>query len=740
MDPIPWIPIKYKLPLTFMLICLVSLGVGGAVSYQTTKEILWNQIRQDLLAFSQRRVERITTYLRMLKNKTEDFSSDGFIRDTVRKLQESSSTPLQESLSLYLREDKASAVPEFFETLLVDKTGRIMASSNPDDVNVSVVREPWFKMSQQGIFIGEIQIMRTGMGRPVFEIAAPLNDKDNGSIIGVIVNRVDAQRLFTLVNNKDFTEDVLGESKQLETYLVNDQGYLLTTTGFVSLEEVFLKKRVSMPGSFNLGEKQIFTGISPIYAGREVIFGRAMIPGTTWSIVTEIGDREAFRPITILQRKLLLVSIGMFGVTLVLLLFPLKLMIIPLIRLREAAEKTEQKEFPAPVSATTHNEMGQLVRAFNRMSAGFFERTEELEHYSRELRKREKQIEYEKTLLDTIIHCMRDGVIFINKADDVVLCNAVAAEAFNANQVLGKPVTNCHPPSLWTAVKKDIEYLKGGIHGFHKIIQRRGRIYETTYTPIHDTNGEYLGIILVSRDITERKRMEEQLIRQEKLSVIGKISAAIAHEINNPLATIAMFSQLLSEEVSEDSPFREYTEVIQRNTHLCKKIIRGLLDYAVKSPDERTLFNIRHCLEEVVALTLPFMEKSGVKLVMEISEALPPYEGDEDQIKQTFMNLIINAIQAMETGGTLRIGAASYDGNKPHILVEFADTGVGIEEHHMEEIFHPFFTTKPKSQGTGLGLSICQHIVEAHGGQIRVKSKKTHGTTFAIYLPLGVAG
>lgn len=618
-DPVPWISIQYKLPLAFFLVCLVSLGAAGIVGYQATRDILWHEIQRDLLTISQSRAEKVVAYLDMLKKRTEDLSSDGLIRDGAYQLRESPSPDIQEALGNYLRKSKLGVVPEFFEILVTDKKGHVMASSTPANIDLSLAGEPSFKMGQRKTFLGEIQTRGKGTERPLFEIAAPLKDKDNGLLLGVLVNRVNLENLSIQINHKGLTENIFGAGKHVDSFLVNRQGYLLTVARSLSYPDLLLKKRAFIPGAFHGREKQVLTGTSPMDSGKKVLFDAVSIPGTAWTLVTEIETREAFLQATMLQRKLFLVALGMIGMIMILVVFPHKLMIIPLIRLRDAAEKIEKGEFPVSVQGTSNSEMGQLARAFNRLSAGLLERTQSLE-----------------------------------------------------------------------------------------------------------------------QSIAERKRMDERLSRQEKVSVVGKISAKIAHEINNPLASIAMFSQLLDEELSEDSPLREYTEVVHRNILLCKKIVRAFQDYAVESPGERTVFRMGDCLKEVVTLAGPLMEKSGIELTIEVSELLPPYEGDQDQIKQVFSHLVQNAMEAMEAGGALHIraGLGQEVGEEAQILVEITDTGGGIEEAHLKEIFQPFFSTKAKGRGTGLGLSICQRFVEAHNGQIQVQSKIGCGTTFAISLPV----
>ncbi|PIV85529.1 MAG: hypothetical protein COW52_01750 [Nitrospirae bacterium CG17_big_fil_post_rev_8_21_14_2_50_50_9] len=273
----------------------------------------------------------------------------------------------------------------------------------------------------------------------------------------------------------------------------------------------------------------------------------------------------------------------------------------------------------------------------------------------------------------------------------------------------------------------------GNKKGCRKVLHARGRIYENTCTYVHNPSGKALGIVMVSRDITERKQMEDRLLHQEKMMVVGELSAAIAHELNNPLAAMSMFAQMLIDECTGETPYREHAEVIMRNTQVCKKIIRGLLDYAARSPVKRQPFNINRCLKEAVDLYRPLLGKKDHEVVFSLDEGIREFMGDEEQIRQVFVNMIMNAMQAMESRGVLTLKTSCNGASG--IEVEIQDSGPGIPSENIDKIFDPFFPTKPSGIGTGLGLSISKKVIESHGGTIRVKSETGNGTRFIITLP-----
>jgi signal transduction histidine kinase len=237
-------------------------------------------------------------------------------------------------------------------------------------------------------------------------------------------------------------------------------------------------------------------------------------------------------------------------------------------------------------------------------------------------------------------------------------------------------------------------------------------------------------------------RLEEtqrQLFQSEKLAALGKLSAGIAHEIRNPLTSIKILIHSLADEQATSSSREKDLAVIEGEIGRVNKIIKQFLDFARPRPPSLETLDVRAILEETLALLIYEMEAQGISLEKSYSPDLPPIPVDREQMKQVFLNLMLNALQAMEKGGTLRVvtrRASPFpgEGERSAAEVSFADTGPGIPEDLRGKIFEPFFSTK--EEGIGLGLPIAQRIVEEHGGEVRVESKVGQGTTFTIALPI----
>ncbi len=266
-----------------------------------------------------------------------------------------------------------------------------------------------------------------------------------------------------------------------------------------------------------------------------------------------------------------------------------------------------------------------------------------------------------------------------------------------------------------------------------------GRSYEVTTQPIFDMEGHVEGSLHIYRDRTLAKQLQNQLIQAEKLASIGLLAGGIAHELNNPLAGILLFSQMLLRTVSKDSPYYQDVEEIENAAKRCKAIVDHLLDFARQQPAaDLVQSRERVSLQDALISALRFSTVGGKKSKYEIVEDYYAQDletiGNRNKIIQVYLNLIQNALQAMPKGGKLSLRTFPSKDGKWNV-VEIEDSGVGIPATHLKKIFDPFFTSKAEGEGTGLGLSICHGIIVELGGKIEVRSKVRKGTCFTIYFP-----
>jgi len=293
------------------------------------------------------------------------------------------------------------------------------------------------------------------------------------------------------------------------------------------------------------------------------------------------------------------------------------------------------------------------------------------------------------------------------------------------------------------------------------------RYYEVNVYPIWERSGRISKFIHISRDITEQRQEEEEITRrlenmvedrtrqlkethakllhQDKMSSLGKLSAAVVHEINNPIAGILNLVMLMKRMLAEQAlgpkdieQFNFFLNLMETETRRIGRIVSNLLAFSRQSKLVMKRVNVNQLIERTLLLNASLLVIANVKSDTRLDASLPKVVGTEDQLQQVLMNLVSNAVQAMEPrdGGLLRIETKlSQSRNK--VLIKVKDNGIGIPEENMPKLFEPFFSTKKKGKGVGLGLSVVYGIIQEHGGSIRVESKVGEGSTFKVKIPIG---
>ncbi|WP_231584059.1 ATP-binding protein [Desulfovibrio sp. TomC] len=250
---------------------------------------------------------------------------------------------------------------------------------------------------------------------------------------------------------------------------------------------------------------------------------------------------------------------------------------------------------------------------------------------------------------------------------------------------------------------------------------------------ILNEEGRYLGNLFIFRDLGEVRRLQEEVRRKEKLAALGSLAAGVAHEIRNPLSSIKGFAKYFEGQCAEGSHGRELAAVMAQEVDRLNRVITELLDFARSSDLKARPMDVGGLIEHSLRLVRQDAEGKKITVAFDRDASLPVIAIDPDRLTQALLNLYLNAIQAMEGGGTLAVRASS-DG-RGGVRIEVEDSGKGITPESLSSIFNPYFTTK--SSGTGLGLAIVQKIIEAHRGEVKVKSTPGRGTTFNILLPVG---
>ena len=280
-----------------------------------------------------------------------------------------------------------------------------------------------------------------------------------------------------------------------------------------------------------------------------------------------------------------------------------------------------------------------------------------------------------------------------------------------------------------------------GIHNLYKFRLNtptgETRILNVAIAPLVTKKFNVIGRLIIMDDITERVDLEAQLFQADKLSSIGLLAAGVAHEVNTPLAVISSYAQMLAKQVQGDPQKSSLLEKITRQTFRASEIVNNLLNFSRTSGTEFTDVEVNKIITDTLALLEHQFKTSRIKVEDELTTGLPSIQGSPGRLQQVFLNLFLNAKDAMPNGGVLRVATSNGNG----VSVAVTDTGSGIAPEHIQRIYDPFFTTKNapregQNRGTGLGLSVTYGIIQEHAGKIRVESRPGEGTTFYLDFPL----
>jgi two-component system NtrC family sensor kinase len=355
------------------------------------------------------------------------------------------------------------------------------------------------------------------------------------------------------------------------------------------------------------------------------------------------------------------------------------------------------------------------------------------------------QVMTERNFRENILESSPNSVIAVNMKKEITSLNRRTEELFRLKRknVLGQPAAGVFTEGIVHLVDLAIDH--GYLVDYHEIRQIRKDgsqlILGITASWLRDHQNKLIGVVFIVQDLTEAKRTEELIRRMDRLTSIGRLSAGVAHEIRNPLASISLNVQMLSKKWATDTAAKNIVSDTLEGIDRIKSLVKGMLDFAKPSAPALKRGSIAQVLHNSISLLDSQLRKKGIEVKLDLPEDLPEIIFDEHQIQQVLVNLLLNGLEAMDGGGSIRItGSLAKDQKKRrrHLTLQIMDTGTGIPPGNLSKIFDPFFTTKP--EGTGLGLSIVHKILDQHHAAIEVVSEADHGTTFTLSFPLQPPG
>ncbi len=330
-------------------------------------------------------------------------------------------------------------------------------------------------------------------------------------------------------------------------------------------------------------------------------------------------------------------------------------------------------------------------------------------------------------------------VIFVNRGDRIVFINDQGVKLFGAtkaDQIIGRSPLDFIHPDYHGAAKERIHRLIEGSKTVPLIeeqcVRLDGTVVDVEVAAARFSDQEGVGILVVLRDISERKRIQEQLKRAERLAELGTLASGMAHEIGTPMNVIQGRAEYLIQRTN-DEVIKKSLRTIVAQVERITRVMNQLLAFARRRPIERRAVDLKKTIEDNLEIFQERLARHGITVEKTFGDACPMAHVDQDQMSQILINLVMNAVHAMPDGGTLRVGLTHED---ERVRLTVADTGHGIPPEHLSQIFDPFFTTKEFGKGTGLGLTVVKGILEEHGGSITVESQVGTGTTFTLHLPV----
>jgi len=609
-------------------------------------------------------------------------------------------------LNLLIKEKK------WFDFIIIaDLNGNIVLSINLE-LEANIATREYFQVSKNGKFYNSGIFYSDILNYPVMILSYPLMNKNN-EIIGILAAALNLDNFYDLLFD-------LRTAKTSELFIVNNEGILLSPTklgGRPLIDKGFYEKEENP----HTGEKGI--KIHTDYRGQKVLCFYKKLPESNFFLVSEIDFKEAFLPLKRVDKIILYVVIPFFII----------LVIISNLYSRRVTSLLRRLTLDLENALSESRAKKKEVDSIN---IELRKKAEESERLVQELKSSE---EYIRNLIDSISF----PVIGLNSSGKITQFNKEAKEFFPIEKLkMGDDIFSVLPWLDYRAIRSILdEIISNRIP--QKIAQRKQEkgknieYYDLYFFPIEVEKKEVTGITLLIENVTERKKLREQLAEYEKLSALSQLAMGAAHEINNPLLGISSYLEIISEE-TENIKDKKEIELVLENVYRISETIRGLLSFARPTPPQFAKVNINKLIDE----TLSFLRHQPIfrklKATKELATSLPPITADFNQIRQVLINMFINAAQSMPNEGKLHVKTSKVK-FKEFIQIDISDTGEGIPLENIKKIFDPFFTTK-KSQGTGLGLSISQSFIKNHNGYINLKSELNKGTTFSIFLPIRQEG
>lgn len=753
--------IRAKFIFTFLALVFVPLSIAGVYGIYHSVSALEDTTLHHLEYEISSKADDIEMFLKGVHLDVLFLSRSFALKELVDSKETNSSEEFERLRKRFAQEGRAfvQSRPQYYQVRYIDESGYETVRVDSHGGTTEVV--PRKKLQYKGDRYYFIESMKYPGGqcyvspmdlniewgivevpqRVVVRVATPVFDS-RGRKKGVVIINLFADYLMQHFK-------AMNMAKGGRSFLLNKNGYYLSHFNSQG-EELF---NIGSTKSFKedypqdvvagilSGTKGTFKTDKSIIAYAPIHTGDAM-SGDYWVFSLVYSKKAIFA--SIFRLEVMLMVLGSFAAITSLLvgLWMARQFTGPILKLHEGVEWIAEGDFDHKLDIKSGDEIESLAHRFNAMGDVLKASRERMERWNEELKKevdnRTKDLKIERNKLSSIIMSASEGIIVADREDRIIILNPAAMHILGVRpeEMIGRNIFESY---------SDLKALKDIIDGNAAVAAKSiTRLINSKTVDVSGAvinyEGEKFGSRIVLRDVTEKQKMieermvlERQLYHADKLVSLGELSAGIAHEIGNPLAAIKTVIQAMNDESPFNLEQKKYMKRILKEVDRLALFIRRFSEYAHTGAVESAKCRVNQVLGDVLFLIRNEARKHDIRLRHAIVKDIPDAAIDPDQLKQVLVNLLLNAIQAMQDGGggELTVGVSELDGKS--VVISVSDTGPGIEKENIERIFDPFFTTK--ASGTGLGLSIVHKIIKEYEGDIRVMSEVGKGAVFEVVLP-----
>lgn len=636
----------------------------------------------------------------------------------LRSLQSQTDPEILATLQRALRKqlvEKAAEDDDVQEFFVLSPTGELMASTREGrPFREDLSAEKCFHAGSAGPRIVGFEYPGA---QPTLVVAAPVAD-EFGKSWGVLCGRF----AFNLHQQLSVGRDLRTPEGSL--YLIDAGGRVVDAAveegTKVTLGMTLARNHPVVGGTQGWDERTVLP------SGEEVIAAYAPVPNLGWGVLVEVPVSRALAGLTRLKWQAAVAGSLLTMLLVVMTLIAARGMSGPLARLSAAARHVAGGSLGERVSIDGPREVSDLADTFNQMSLALSESHRLLEQRvadaTRELRQAQ---EFTELLLNSI----DQRVVVIDPALRIIKANRVALKAYG-DGVVG------HAASEVTEEAPVRRAFETGAPATSERSERKGEgqeILRLDTLPVRDAERNVEAVMLVGRVVTAEKRLQAELLHHEKMSAFGLLAAGMAHEIGNPLASIA--AQLrMNRDATEPERIQQTFAVVEREVERVSRLLRDLVSFARRRRDDVTLVQLNDVVEDVSRMVTHDQRARNVRIVKKLMTGLPGVRAKEDHLMQVLLNLSLNAIDAMGGSGMLTLETTA---DAEFVTCRVIDTGPGIPPEVLPRVFEAFFTTKEPGKGTGLGLFVSRDLVDSLGGKLEIERTSSEGTVFAAKLPIG---